>query len=130
MIPSKLIADGFSTGSEDAMKLSSANHVHTNTTVRKTGINAKQTPSVGASATMWNRTDPWKRGGCRSLVRSRLIPHTITASVTAIMLRKLAGNKQSDACAAERLVNSVEQTVVNGRRVCFWVELGYLEPTR
>lgn len=64
-------------------------------------MQAKKTPSVGASATMWNSTDPWKRGGCLSLVRSRLIPHTITASVTAIMLGRLADNEDTSASVVE-----------------------------
>lgn len=86
VIPSKLIADGKWTGSDDAVKLLSPNQHHTKITVNTVGTKASMTPSVGASATMWNNIEPWKFGGCRNLVSRRLIPHTMIASVTAIML--------------------------------------------
>lgn len=44
VMPSKFIADGLATGSEDAMKLFSANQHQMNTTVSRLGTKASKTP--------------------------------------------------------------------------------------
>lgn len=110
-MPSKLIAEGLSTGSEEARKLFSPNQSQTKSTVRIAGIEARITPSVGASATMWNSTEPWKRGGRRSFVRRRFIPQTMAASVTAMMLKgremvDVRGDEVEFNCDGRHLVRS------------------------
>lgn len=52
VMPSKFIADGLVTGSEDAVKLFSANQHQMNSTVIRVGTKANITPWVGASDTM------------------------------------------------------------------------------
>lgn len=90
------MGDGSFTGSAEAVKLLSPNQHQMNTTVSIVGTKAHKTPWVGASETMWNRIDPWNFGGCRSLVRRRLMPQTMIASVTATMLGTKIGSERRE----------------------------------